>query len=78
MLSFLQEKLELRLSPSTLKVYVSDIAAHHDAVDSRSLQKHDQIIRLLGGARRLNHSRLHLIPSWDLPEVFAGLQSAPF
>ncbi len=32
-LSFLQERLERRLSPSTLKVYVAAIAAHHDAVD---------------------------------------------
>ncbi len=31
-LSFLQERLERRLSPSTLKVYVAAIAAHHDAV----------------------------------------------
>ncbi len=36
-LSFLQERLERRLSPSTLKVYVAAIAAHHDAVDGRSL-----------------------------------------
>ncbi len=34
-LSFLQERLERRLSPSTLKVYVAAIAAHHDAVDGR-------------------------------------------
>ncbi len=32
-LSFLQVRLEHRLSPSTLKVYVAAIAAHHDAVD---------------------------------------------
>ncbi len=37
-LSFLQERLERRLSPSTLKVYVAAIAAHHDAVDGRSLE----------------------------------------
>ncbi len=44
---FLQERLERRLSPSTLKVYVAAIAAHHDAVDSRSLGKHDLIVRFL-------------------------------
>ncbi|CAM4664548.1 unnamed protein product [Leuciscus chuanchicus] len=32
-LSFLQEELERRPSPSTLKVYVAAIAAHHDAVE---------------------------------------------
>ncbi len=31
-LSFQEERLERRLSPSTLKVYVAAIAAHHDAV----------------------------------------------
>ncbi len=45
-LSFLQERLERMLSPSTLKVYV----AHHDAVDGQSLGKHDLIVRLLKGA----------------------------
>ncbi len=47
--SFLQERLERRLSPSTLKVYVATIAAHHDAVDGRSLGKHDLIVRFLKG-----------------------------
>ncbi len=49
-LSFLQDGLERRLSPSTLKVYVAAIAAHHDAVDSKSVGKHDLVIRFLRGA----------------------------
>ncbi len=77
-LSFLQERLERRLSPSTLKVYVAAIAAHHDAVDSRSLGKHDLIVRFLKGARRMNPSRSPLVPSWDLSIVLAGLQRGPF
>ncbi len=77
-LSFLQERLECRLSPSTLKVYVAAIAAHHDAVDGRSLGKHDLIVRFLRGARRLNPSRPPLMPSWDLSIVLAGLQMGPF
>ncbi len=52
-LSFLQERLEHRLSPSTLKVYVAAIAAHHNAVDGWSLGKHDLIVRFLKGARNL-------------------------
>ncbi len=32
-LFFLQERMERRLSPSTFKVYVATIAAHHDAVN---------------------------------------------
>ncbi len=77
-LSFLQERLERRLSPSTLKVYVAVIAAHHDAVDGRSLGKHDLIVRFLKGARRMNPSRPPLVPSWDLSIVLAGLQRGPF
>ncbi len=77
-LSFLQERLERRLSPSTLKVYVAAIAAHHNAVDGRSLGKHDLIVRFLKGARRMNPSRPPLVPSWDLSIVLAGLQRGPF
>ncbi len=77
-LSFLQERLERRLSPSTLKVYVAAIAAHHDAVDGRSLGKHDLIVRFLKGARRMNPSRPPLVPSWDLSIILAGLQRGPF
>ena len=77
-LSFLQGRLERRLSPSTLKVYVAAIAAHHDAVDGRSLGRHDLIVRFLRGARRLNPPRTPLIPSWDLSIVLAGLQGGPF
>ncbi len=52
-LSFLQDGLERRLSPSTLKVYVAAFAAYHDAVDGKTLGKHDLVIRFLRGARRL-------------------------
>ncbi len=77
-LYFLQGRLERRLSPSTLKVYVAAIAAHHDAVDGRSLGKHDLIMRFLKGARRMNPFRSPLVPSWDLSIVLAGLQRGPF
>ncbi len=65
-LSLLQDGLERRLSPSTLKVYDAAIAAHHDAVESKSVGKHDLVIRFLRGVRRLNPPRSHLVPSWDL------------
>ncbi len=76
--SFLQEGLERRLSPSTLKVYVAAIATHHDPVDSESLGKHNLIIRFLRGARRLNPPRPNPVPSWDLPLVLMALQRVPF
>ncbi|KAL0170751.1 hypothetical protein M9458_035347, partial [Cirrhinus mrigala] len=46
-LSFLKEKLEQRLFPSTLKVYIAAITAYHDAVDGLSLGKHHLIVRFL-------------------------------
>ncbi len=77
-LSFLQERLERRLTPSTLKVYLAAIVAHHDAVDGRSLGKHDLIMRFRKGARRMNPSRSPLVPSWDLSIILAGLQRGHF
>ncbi len=70
MLSFLQERLERRLSLSTLKVYV--------AACGRSLGKHDLIVRFLKGAQRMNPSWSPLVPSWDLSIVLAGLERGPF
>ncbi|KAI2647369.1 Tyrosine recombinase slr0733 [Labeo rohita] len=77
-LSFLQEKLERRLSPSTLKVYVAAIAAYHNAVDGASIGKHQLVVRFLRGARRVNPPRLHLVPSWDLSVALRGLRGPPF
>jgi hypothetical protein len=77
-LSFLQDGLERGLSPSTLKVFVASIAAHHDAVDGRSVGKHNLIVRFLRGARRLNPPRTPSLPSWDLSLVLSALQRPPF
>ncbi len=51
---------------------------HHDAVDGRSLGKHDLIVRFLKGARRMNPSRSPLVSSWNLSIVLAGLQRGHF
>ncbi len=72
-LSFLQDMLEWRLPFSTLKVYVTAIVAHHDAVGGSYLEKHYLIARFPRGARRLNPPRSYLIPSWDLSMVLLGL-----
>lgn len=66
MLSLLQDRLERRLSPYTLKMYVAPIAAHHNAVDVGSLGKYDLVMRFLGGNRMLNPPWMCLIPFWDL------------
>ncbi len=77
-LSFLQQGLERRLSPSTLKVYVAAISAHHDPIEGRSVGKHNLVVRFLRGARRLNPPRPPSLPSWDLALVLRALQTAPF
>ncbi len=59
-------------------MYVAAIAAHHDAVDGKSVGKHDLVIRFLRGARRLNPPHPHLVPSWDLPSVLTALKEEPF
>ncbi len=66
-LSFLQQGLERRLSPSTLKVYVAAIAANHDPVEGKLVGKHDWVVRFLRGARRLNPPRPPLYPLGTCP-----------
>ncbi len=77
-LSFLQQGLGRRLSPSTLKVHAAAISACHDHIDGKSVGKHDLVVRFLRGARRLNPPRPPSIPSWDLALVLRALQIAPF
>ncbi len=77
-LSFLQQGLERRLSPSTLKVYVADISTHHDPVEGKSVGKHNLVVRFLRGSRRLNPPRPPSLPSWDLALVLRALITAPF
>ncbi len=77
-LSFLQQGLERRLSPSTLKVYVAAISAYHDPVEEKSVGKHNLVVRFLRGARRLNPPRPPSLPSWDLALVLRALITAPF
>ncbi len=59
-------------------MYVAAIAAHHDAVDGKSVGKHDLVVRFLRGVRRLNPLRPHLVPFWDLPSVLTALKEEPF
>ncbi len=77
-LSFLQQGLERRLSPSTLKVYVAAISAYHDPVEGKSVGKHNLVVRFLRVARRLNPPRPPSLPSWDLALVLRALITAPF
>ncbi len=77
-LSFLQQGLESRLSPSTLKVYVAAIFTHHGPVEGKLVGKHNLVVRFLRGARRLNPPRPPSLTSWDLALVLRALLTAPF
>ncbi len=77
MLSFLQQGLDRRLSPSTFKVYIAAITAHHDPVDGKTVGKHDLVVRFLRGARRLNPPQPPYIPSWNLSLVLRAIQQVP-
>lgn len=46
------------------------------AVNSKSLGKHDLVVRFLRGVTRLSPLRPRFIPSWDLSQVLKVLQSA--
>ncbi len=48
-LSFLQQVLERRLSPSILKVHAADIAAYPNRIDGKSVGKRDMVVRFLRG-----------------------------
>lgn len=57
MLSLIQERLEGRLSLSTLKVYMATIVVYYDTVEGKSYEKHNLIVRFLRGAKSLNPPR---------------------
>ncbi|KAI2650071.1 Transposon Ty3-G Gag-Pol polyprotein [Labeo rohita] len=77
-LSFLQELLDKGRSPSTLKVYVAAIAASHTPIAGQSIGRNNLVVRFLKGSRRMNPSRPHTIPTWDLSTVLRALKSSPF
>ncbi len=77
-LSFLQQGLERRLSPSTFKVYVAAISTHHDPVEGKSVGKRNLVVRFLRGTWRLNPPRPPSLPFWDLALVLRALITAPF
>ncbi len=53
-------------------------STHHNAIDGKSVGKHDLVVTFLRGARRLNPPCPHLVPSWDLPSVLTALKEEPF
>ncbi len=77
-LSFLQELLDKGRSPSTLKVYVTAIAATHAPIAGQLVGRNNIVVCFLKGSRRLNPPRPFTIPTWDLPTVPGALKGPPF
>ncbi len=74
-LSFLQQRLERRLPPPTLKHLRGCYSTHHDPIEGKLFGKHDLVVRFL---RRLNLPRPSSLPSWDFVLVLRALQTAAF
>lgn len=69
MLEFLQERFSAGLAPSTLKVYVAGIDAHHALLGGQSLGRNMLVTHFLHGALRLSPVVL---------EALCGLPFEPF
>ncbi|XP_073780302.1 uncharacterized protein [Danio rerio] len=77
-LEFLQDRLSAGLAASTLRVYVSAIAAYRSPLDDESLGQDPLICRFLRGAIRLRPISTHRVPTWDLTLVLEGISVPPF
>ncbi len=76
-LEFLQERLTAGAAATTLRVYVTAIAARRE-LDEIPLGRHRMVSAFMRGARRLRPVRPTAVPSWDLSVVLEGLVTAPF
>ena len=77
-LTFLQEKLDQKLSFSTVKGYLAAISACHEGFDGKTVGKHRLVKGFMDGASRVAPPVKNLFPSWDLSLVLDALCRAPF
>ncbi len=68
-LEFLQERFTAGLAPSTLKVYVAVIKAHHIPLGGMSLGKDPLVSRFLRGTLRQRPAARTWVPTWVLAIV---------
>ncbi len=76
-LEFLQERLTTGAAVTTLRVYVTAIAARRE-LDEVPLERHRMVSAFMCGVRRLRPVRPMVVPSLDLSVVLEGLVAAPF
>lgn len=77
-LSFLQDCLDNRHTPSTLKVYVAAVSVFHSPIDYHSVGEQSLVAGVLRGARWLHRSRPNLVAVWDLSLVLSSHSGPPF
>ncbi len=77
-LSFLQELLDKRRSPSTIKVYAAAIAASHTPILGQSVGRKQLSCSFSERIKRLNPIRPFTIPTWDLHTILRALKGPPF
>lgn len=77
-LEFLQSRLDLGRTFSTVKVYLAAISACHIGLDGKTVGQHPLVQRFMKGALRLQKVSRPLFPSWDLAVVLDALCQPPF
>ena len=77
-LSFLQERLTMGRSYSTVKGLLYAIAAGHEGLNGQPLGRHPMAIRFLAGAKRSSVQPRSLFPAWELALVLDALCEGPF
>lgn len=75
-MSFLQDCLDNRHTPSTLKV--TAVSVFHLPIDCHSVGEHSLVAGVLRGARWPHRSRLNLVPVLDLSLMLSSLSGPPF
>ena len=77
-LEFLQSRIHLGRSFSTVKVYLAAISACHIGFDGKTMGQQPLVQRFMKGAMRTQKVSRTLLPSWDLALVLDALCSPPF
>ena len=72
-LCFLQSRIQLGLSFSTIKVYLAAISPCYEGFEGKTVGQHPLVCRFLKSARCLLLFSRPLFPTWDLTVVLDAL-----
>ena len=77
-LVFLQGRLDLGNTFSTVNVYLAAISACHLGFDGKTVGRQPLVVEFLKGAKRASRVSRSLFPKWDLALVLDSLSRTPF